>query len=100
MAKKKTAPLDPKVVDKLLDLLSEDNEFRRLFKNDPKSALLKAGLKDDPALTAACCQVARIAPKADVIRARDSLREMFLAGLSQNPIQLDVADKAARRTIR
>ena len=43
MATKKTgvrAPaLDPKVADKLLDKLSTDNDFRRLFKSDPAAAL-------------------------------------------------------------
>ena len=39
------APLDPKVQKKLLDLLSTDNEFRRLFKKDAHAALVKAGWK-------------------------------------------------------
>ena len=34
----KAAPLDPKVASKLLDKLGTDNEFRRLFKKDPKAA--------------------------------------------------------------
>lgn len=51
MATKKTgkgpapAALEPKVVKKLLDLLSTDNEFRRLFKKDAHAALIKAGFK-------------------------------------------------------
>jgi putative modified peptide len=100
MAKQKTAPLDPKIADKLLNLLSTDNEFRRLFKKDPKAALVKAGLKDDAASSAvaSCCQLGRIAPKADVIKARDALREMLLAGLSQNPIQLDASSAASLRS--
>jgi putative modified peptide len=103
MAKAKAAPLDPKVADKLLDLLSTDNEFRRLFKKDPQTALVKAGHKasKDPAalaVLAACCRLDRIAPKADVIRARTKLREMLLAGLSQNPVQLDAASKDSLRT--
>lgn len=39
------AALDPKVVKKLLDLLSTDNEFRRLFKKDANAALAQAGYK-------------------------------------------------------
>jgi len=102
MATKKSAPLDPKVADKLLDLLSTDNEFRRLFKKDPRAALIKAGMsatKDAAALeaVAGCCQVARIAPKADVIRARKELQTMFIGGLGQNPPQLDLGVSAARR---
>ena len=119
MAKTKTAPLDPKVADKLLDLLSTDNEFRRLFKKDPQAALVKAGYKGPKAALAVarkgppftppgpppvippihgCYRVQRIAPKTDIIRARAKLREMLTSGLSQNPVQLDVADKASLRT--
>jgi putative modified peptide len=115
MATKKTgarsAPLDPKVADRLLDLLSTDNAFRRLFKKDPQAALAqvghpeaKAGLAAQkkgglaPALsTASCCQVQSIAPKATIIRTRAQLREMLTSGLSQNPIQLDVGASAVRR---
>lgn len=35
--------LDKKVVDRLLDLLSNDDGFRRLFQKDAKAALLLAG---------------------------------------------------------
>ncbi len=101
-AKGKTASLDAKVVDKLLDLLGTDNEFRRQFKKDPKSALQKVGFKagtpEELAAVASCCQIARIAPKADVVRARTQLREMFLAGLGQHPIQLDANTTASLRT--
>ena len=76
MATKKTAgrtpALDPKVADKLLDKLSTDNEFRRLFKSDPAAALVKVGHpKDAAALTGMCCQVQSIAPKAQIVKARD-----------------------------
>lgn len=107
MATKKTgarsAPLDPKVADKLLDLLSSDNAFRRLFKKDPQAALAQVGhpeakaavaaLKKGgtaPALTtASCCQLTSIAPKATIIRARAELKSMLTSGLAQNPPQLD-----------
>lgn len=85
------APLDPKVVKKLLDLLSTDNEFRRLFKKDANAALVKAGYKP-PATTAdmkttgfaatatagGCLQMASsdsIAPKASIIRDRAKLEQ-------------------------
>lgn len=107
MATKKTgarsAPLDPKVADKLLDLLSSDNAFRRLFRKDPQAALAQVGhpeakaavaaLKKGgtaPALTtASCCQLTSIAPKATIIRARAELKSMLTSGLAQNPPQLD-----------
>lgn len=102
----KTAPLDPKVAGKLLDKLSTDNEFRRLFKKDPKAALISVGYKEPLEDGTSgkrrriydCCTVDRIAPKADIIKARAALLELLLAGMMQSPIQLNVASSAARRT--
>lgn len=102
----KAAPLDPKVAGKLLDKLSTDNEFRRLFKKDPKAALISVGYKEPPDDGTGrrqrriydCCTVERIAPKADVIKARATLMEHMTGGLAQHPIQLNVATTAARRT--
>lgn len=100
MASKKTggaksAPLDPKVADKLLDLLSTDNEFRRLFKQDPQAALAKVGYQPaieamaasrrGPPLTPpgppanippvfACARVGSIATKQEISAARDELK--------------------------
>ena len=77
------APLEPKVAKKLLDLLSTDNEFRRLFKKDAHAALVKAGWKPSAGgvSTAAlsggqCMQLQasdRIAPKAKIVRDRAKL---------------------------
>ncbi len=103
----KAAPLDPKVAGKLLDKLSTDNEFRRLFKKDPKAALIQAGhkLPKGDAEAAArfeqlcgCAQVQNIAPKADIANAREELSGMLMAGLGQSPIQLNAASSLVRRT--
>ncbi len=91
------APLEPKVVKKLLDLLSTDNEFRRLFKQDAHAALVKAGYKPPTgaALKASggqaalqsggsCLQMAssdRIAPKAKIIRERAKIEKTLNAVL-------------------
>jgi putative modified peptide len=114
----KSAPLDPKVADKLLDLLSTDNEFRRLFKKDPQAALAKVGHPEAKAAVAAlrkgppftppgppamippvwgCMSVQRIAPKADIIKARETLKSYFMSGLTMNPVQLNVAATTSRR---
>jgi putative modified peptide len=113
----KSAPLDPKVADKLLDLLSTDNEFRRLFKKDPQAALAKAGHPEAKAAVAAlrkvppftppgppprippvwsCCKVDRIAPKADIIKARAELKLMLTSSLAQTPPALDASNLARR----
>ncbi|HEY5972612.1 MAG TPA: NHLP-related RiPP peptide [Pseudoxanthomonas sp.] len=104
----KTAPLDPKVAGKLLDKLSTDNEFRRLFKKDPKAALIGVGYKEPledgnsgkRGRIYDCCTVDRIAPKADIIKAQGALLEMLMNGLGQSPIHLNVASNAARRTLK
>lgn len=102
MATKKKGPgpteaLEPKVVKKLLDLLSTDNEFRRLFKKDAHAALVKAGWKRPKASAlkassapaglaalsgGACLQMAsgaRIAPKAKIVRERAKLEQSLNA---------------------
>lgn len=74
----KPAPLDPKVTKKLLDKLSTDNEFRRLFKKDASAALAKVGYKIEAGATSAagCLQLQAtdsIAPKAKIVRDRAKL---------------------------
>lgn len=87
------APLDPKVIKKLLDLLSTDNEFRRLFKKDAGAALAKAGYKPPPVATGSrtlmaaaeagsCLQMsatASIAPKSKIVRERAKLEKCLNA---------------------
>jgi putative modified peptide len=122
-AQKQAAPLDPKVADRLLDLLSTDNEFRRLFKKDPQAALVKAGWKPPKAPVAApvgpkvrkgppftppgppemappfnCLKVARIAPKETISQSRASLKAFLTSELTMQPIQLNVATTASRRS--
>lgn len=79
------ARLDPKVAKKLLDKLSTDNEFRRLFKKDAHAALVKAGWKPAAGTEATaaasggqCLQLKTtdsIAPKAKIIRERAKLEQ-------------------------
>jgi putative modified peptide len=118
----RSAPLAPKVADRLLDLLSTDDAFRRLFRKDPLAALVQAGHKptmEELAASAAerlgppfkppgpppaappvagCARVERLASKTAIVKARDELRSMLTAGLSQQPIQLDAASKATLRS--
>ena len=124
-AKKPAAPLDPKVADRLLDLLSTDNEFRRLFKKDPQAALVKAGWKPPKAPAAApvgakirkgppfpppgpppvvppvmCLKVDRIAPKEQIIKSRTELKAMLTSALGYMPIQLNVSSPGSNPRIR
>ncbi|HEY0504493.1 MAG TPA: NHLP-related RiPP peptide [Lysobacter sp.] len=90
MAKNKIAPLDAKVADKLLDLLSTDNEFRRLFKKDPAAALVKAGHRDaalsPDAAVASCYSATHIASKQEIAKARTQLQAYLTSALApSNP---------------
>lgn len=112
MATKKTSasgkatPLDPKVADKLLDLLSTDNEFRKLYKKDPGAALIKAGYKLPKGDEAAASnlqklhdrlKVQRIATKATVQKARQEIKSSLVSELAMQPIQLNVPSSTVRR---
>ena len=68
-------PLDPAVADKLLELLSTDDEFRTLFKKYPEKALNQAGYFL-PAGAAAlrCTEVEHLASKDEVAESREALR--------------------------
>lgn len=82
--------LAPKTANALLDKLATDNEFRRLFKQDPLAALKKVGYQPSADSTLhVCCQVSNIAPKALIGRAREELLGAMVAGLGQQPIQLN-----------
>ncbi|MEG3193278.1 NHLP-related RiPP peptide [Lysobacter sp. D1-1-M9] len=94
VARKRSAPLDPKAADRLLDLLSTDDAFRRLFRRDAQKALEQVGFVESPLLASpSWCflGITKLASKAQITKARATLREMLTSGLSQNPIQLDVA---------
>ncbi len=101
----KAAPLDPKVASKLLDKLSTDNEFRRLFKKDPRTALIQAGYKlpKGDAEAAArfeqlcgCAKVESIATKSDIRKSRQEIMANLTAGLGHQPIQLNASNPVRR----
>jgi putative modified peptide len=76
----------PELADKLLDKLSKDDDFRSEFQRDPYAALASLGYKGDPAQRGVegadpviCCtaMAAKLAPKEDIRKARDKLREQL-----------------------
>jgi putative modified peptide len=104
MAGPKTAPLEPKIVDRLLDLLGDSDKFRELFQSDPAAALELVGHQEPIAaakvLTASatgsgsitgCISVNQLASKETIQTARTELRSMLLSGLSQTAPQLDAS---------
>lgn len=82
------APLHPHVANKLLDLLSSDDDFRDLFKRDAHAALIQAGYVppsgSDPATASAisggdCLQLSagdQLAPKEQIARDRSKLESL------------------------
>jgi putative modified peptide len=110
MNKPLTAPLDPALADRLLDLLSTDDLFRARFQRDPRSALEEVGyVSPEPAQMTACgavpfaqpealidCRVEDLAPKEAIAQARESIKAMLTEGLSQTSPQLDTATASRR----
>lgn len=93
--------LEPAIADRLLDLLSTDNNFRRSFKKDPATALLQIGhvpAKQDATVELAWLRasltVERLATKECIARSRDEIRKMLTQGLAMIPIQLNAATGA------
>jgi len=109
MNKPLTAPLDPALADRLLDLLSTDDLYRERFRRDPRAALEEVGYTSPgPAQMTACgatlaqpealidCRVEDLAPKEAIAQARESIKAMLTKGLSQTSPQLDTAIASRR----
>jgi len=99
--------LEPAIADRLLDLLSTDNAFRRAFRKDPAAALLQIGhvptqqdVAAELAYLRASLMVERLATKERIAKAREEIRRMLTHGLAMIPIQLNVESRASRRVRR
>lgn len=104
----KTAPLEARVADKLLDLLSNDDSFREHFSRDPVAALETIGYQRpaqgpegtaQPELFVTCC-VNQLASKEAIAAARGEIRGMLLSGLNHTTPQLDASPSDNRRTLK
>ncbi len=69
--------LTPEQVDKLLEKLSRDDQFREDFKNDPEAALGQLGAATEPEHRA-CWEVKRLASKDEIGRTRETLKKELL----------------------
>ena len=101
-AKKRSAPLEPQVADRLLDLLSTDDAFRSLFMSNPREALAQIGFVDETELASPhfCFGgISKLAPKSVIAAARSEIRSMLTSGLGQISPLLD-AGTTARCTLR
>ena len=111
MNKPLTAPLDPALADRLLDLLSTDDMFRERFQRDHLAALRTLGYESpSPGQMTACgevapatelepfreCKVKNLVSKDVIKAARDEIRAMLMRGLDQTVPNLDVATADVR----
>jgi putative modified peptide len=110
MNKPLTAPLDPALADRLLDLLSTDDLFRERFQRDHFAALRTIGYEPPlPAQMTACgepspvaalepfrdCRVQDLASKDAIRSAREEIKAMLTRGLAQNAPKLDARNATA-----
>lgn len=117
MAGPKTAPLEPKIVERLLDLLGDSDKFRELFQRNPMQALELIGYQEPveseslaadslvpsggaPLSIASCISVSELASKEAIQTARNEIRSMLLGGLNHTTPQLDATLSDSRRTLK
>lgn len=112
--KLRAAPLDAQLADRLLDLLSTDDDYRARFQGDPRTALREIGYESPmPARMTACgalpkempealidCTVTNLAPKAAIAAARAEIRAMLTRGLNQQTPKLDTGLDSGKRPRR
>ena len=107
---KKTAPLGAQIAEKLLDLLSSDDDFREDFKRNPAAALESIGYRDENAGAKAAlqptgtlaapfsaCSVTKLASKEQFAAAKDQLKDDLVRGLAYNTPTFE-AETLERRT--
>jgi len=114
MNKPLTAPLDPALADRLLDLLSTDDLFRERFQRDHLAALRTIGYESPtPGQMTACglvanaqpeafrdCKVQELASKEDILAARTEIKAMLTRGLAQNTPQLDARNSSSVHVLK
>ncbi|MFD0739855.1 NHLP-related RiPP peptide [Lysobacter koreensis] len=102
MAKTKAIPFNAKTADKLLDLLSTDSEFRRLFKRNPIAGLAYVGYppaKEAMALMA-CAAVDSLGSKKEIAAARDQLKDYLVSSQALTNPHCFVAGKIEKALSR
>lgn len=87
-------PLEPALALELTRRLSQDDEFRDLFRQNPVAALIQVGLSPDRAdALRVCCKVGRLASKQAILEAQQEIQTMLTAGLGQIVPALDANPK-------
>jgi putative modified peptide len=81
-------PLTPELVDKLLDKLGSDEQFRADFQDDPEAAMLQLGAPAD-FVYGGCMRPKPLASKEAISRARELLRDTLLGKSGHAPLCLE-----------
>lgn len=86
-SKQRSAPLEPQVADRLLDLLASGDTFRELFTRNPGEALAQVGFVNttDAPSPQICFWGIELASKKEIARARDEIRLMLTRGAGLYP---------------
>lgn len=95
--------MDLQVADRLLDLLSSNDAFRRLFKRNLSKALEQVGFVESisaPSPFGCFFGISKLASKAQIAEARDGIKAMLTCGLAHTAPQLDAANQAGHRTLK
>jgi putative modified peptide len=78
------------VVATLLDKLGSDDDFRKLFTNNPEAALKKAGASDaDAKSCGGCLKVAKLASKDAINASKQALTTQLTGALNLTPVHLN-----------
>jgi putative modified peptide len=78
------------IVATLLDKLGSDDDFRKLFTDDPEAALKKAGASDADAKSCrGCLKVTKLASKDAIKASNQALTTQLTGRLTQTPIHLN-----------
>ncbi|MGH8049301.1 MAG: NHLP-related RiPP peptide [Arenimonas sp.] len=93
--------LSEELVDKLLDKLSSDNEFRAAFQKSPRIALAYLGhdaaayANDSDRGAWACLHCVELASPETIKKSRAALRKQLLtSSAAQSPVTLDMSKKS------
>jgi putative modified peptide len=77
-------PLDPAVADKLLELLSTDNGFRKQFEQDPTGAVKTLGFEVQEGVQLTCMNTNTIATKEEIAEAREAIKSFLTSAAAYN----------------
>lgn len=97
-------PLDAQLADRLLDLLSTDDEFRFQFSAAPLEALKAIGYQTKGIGSAPFefCEIGILASKEAIRRAREELKLVLMQGSAYTSPNLDagnVSERLVRKTL-